>query len=406
MVAAPTRARADALVWASSILSACLTSGYGVLFTVVGDYRTAYGISESAIGSIIGIGFIAGFASQILVAPLGDRGHARNLVLAGVALNAVGLILMGVGDDVLSLTTGRVVSGFAIGAANPAIRRIIVLADPENLGRNLGRLLSAGVFGFALGPAISAVLVGPFGLAAPFFVIAAVSVVILIVTLRMSAFGTESTGSPGTMGSTGAVDGGGRQRLALDLLRNRSFFGAVVLGGTAYLMIGAFDALWDVVHEDLGTNVWMANLGITLFAIPLVLFGSYGGKLAQSVGPFRTASTGLAIGAVFMISYGLLPNGTWIFAFMMGHALTDGLTFASSGVAVAMTVPAERQAGAQGVLGAAQALLAGTMAVATGVLYQGWGRAVAYTTAGTVMLILIVIGMSLAVDSWRRPRPS
>ena len=45
-------------------------------------------------------------------------------------------------------------------------------------------------------------------------------------------------------------------------------------------MIGAFDALWDVVHEDLNTPDWMANLGITLFAIPLVVLGPFGGSLA------------------------------------------------------------------------------------------------------------------------------
>ena len=36
-------------------------------------------------------------------------------------------------------------------------------------------------------------------------------------------------------------------------------------------MIGAFESLWDVVHEDLNTPTLMANLGISLFAIPLVL---------------------------------------------------------------------------------------------------------------------------------------
>lgn len=378
--------RSRVLIWSYSILSACLAAGYGVLFTVVGDYRDSYGISELVIGWIIGVGFIAGFLAQILIAPIGDRGHARTLVLTGVAVNAIGLVMMGFGQDATTLTAGRIVSGLAIGAANPAIRRIVVVSEPEHIGRNLGRLLSADVFGFALGPAISAVLVGPFGLAAPFLVIAAVSVVAVAATLGVRVEETVSKT---------------RQRLAIDLLRDRSLAGAVVLGATAYVMIGAFDALWDVVHVDLGTPNWLANLGITLFAIPLVVFGPVGGKLAQEIGPFRVASVGLLIGAAFMASYGFLPSGTAIVSTSLGHAVNDGFTFAAAGVAVGLTVPSDRQAGAQGVLGAAQALAAGVMAVVTGALYQWAGRAPAYVAAAVVMVIMVAIGMALAADTWK-----
>lgn len=390
--------RSRALVWSYSILSACLAAGYGVLFTVVGDYRDSYGISEFVIGWIIGIGFIAGFLAQIVIAPIGDRGHARALVLIGVAVNAVGLIMMGFGDDATTLTVGRVVSGLGIGAANPAIRRIVVVGDPANVGRNLGRLLSADVFGFALGPAISAVLVGPFGLAAPFLVIAAISLITVGATLKVHVEENIADRAP---------------RFAFDLLRDRSFAGAIVLGGTAFLMIGAFDALWDVVHVDMGTPNWLANIGITLFAIPLIILGPLGGKLAQDIGPFRMSAAGLLIGAAFMVLYGYLPTGQSIVGFSLGHAVSDGLTIAASGVAVAMVVSNERQAGAQGVLGAAQALMAGIMAVVTGGIYQWFGRAAAYTTAGITMAVLVVIGMALASSSWkgrsprrRAPRPT
>ncbi|MEM8924766.1 MAG: MFS transporter [Actinomycetota bacterium] len=383
---APATART--MVWSFSLLSMCLSAGYGALFTVVGDFRDAYGISELAIGWIIGVGFIAGFAAQVLIAPLGDRGHARRLVLAGVAVNAVGLLLLAFGTDALTLTAGRVVSGLAIGSANPAIRRIVVLADPDNIGRNLGRLLSADVFGFAMGPALSAVLVGPFGLAAPFVAIAVASVVILAATLGVRI--TESEPEER------------RQRLALDLLSSRAFAGAIVLGATAYVMIGAFDALWDVVHVDLGTPVWLANLGITGFAVPLVLLGPTGGRLAEQVGPFRMAAVGLTLGAGFIAAYGFLPTGILIVSVAMGHAITDGFTFGASGVAVALTAPPERQAGAQGVLGAAQALAAGIMAMATGALYQWAGRTTAYVTASVVMIVLIAVAMALSAGTWRR----
>ncbi|MDH3607073.1 MAG: MFS transporter, partial [Acidimicrobiia bacterium] len=293
------------------------------------------------------------------------------------------------GESLGPILTGRIISGIGIGAAQPAIRRIVVLADPENLGQNLGRLLSADVFGFAVGPAISAALVGPLGLAAPFIVVAAMTGLLLPLTLLVSANETKEISS---------------QRLALDLLRSRVVAGAVVLGAAVFLMFGAFDALWDVVHEDLNTPTWMANLGITLFALPLVVLGPTGGRLAQRVGPFRVAALGLAAGATFMLIYGQLPTGSWIFAVSMVHAVTDGLTIAASGVAVAMSVPAERQAGAQGVMGAGQALVAGITAIVVGALYQGAGRAIAYAAGAAGMVLFTIVGLVLAEEFWRARR--
>jgi len=122
-------------------------------------------------------------------------------------------------------------------------------------------------------------------------------------------------------------------------------------------------------------------------------------------GPFRISVFGLLLGAVFMTSYGLLPTGTWIFAVAMVHAVSDGITVSSSGVAVGMVVPEQRQAGAQGVLGAAQALAAGIMAVVTAALYEGSGRTTAYLVCAAVMIVLVAIGAWLARSAWSMKRP-
>ena len=72
----------------------------------------------------------------------------------------------------MPLLAGRFVMGVGVGMAVPAIRRIVILAEPERLGNNLGRLIAADVGGFAAGPAVSALLIDPFGIPAPFLVIA------------------------------------------------------------------------------------------------------------------------------------------------------------------------------------------------------------------------------------------
>ena len=313
-------------------------------------------------------------------------------MVVGVFVSVAGLLLMAIGTSLVPILLGRIINGLGVGAASPAVRRIVIIADPTNLGTNLGRLLSADVFGFAMGPAISAVLVGPFGIPAPFMVVSAVALILLPFVARVPVDET-------------AVENRPQRRLAFDLLAIRPFAGATVLAGVAFIMIGGFDALWSLVHDELGTAEWIANIGITLFALPLIFLGPWGGRLAQTFGPFKLAAIGLFAGGGFMLGYGLLPTGGLIFALAMCHAVSDGVTISAAGVAAGMVIPEDRQAGAQGMLGASQALMAGVMAVVTGYVYEHFGRTVAYGTVACAIAVVTAIGLWLAKDAWSLKRP-
>ena len=302
--------------------------GYGVMFTVLDDFRDSYGISESGLGLVVAAGFFTSFLAQITLAPLADRGHARRLVVAGLVIDALGLVVMAYGTTLPVLLGGRVLMGIGMGMASPAIRRVVIISDPQNLGRNLGRILSADVAGFAAGPVLSAILVGPFGIKAPFLVLAVVSVFMLVVVSRT---GVAEERTPST------------EKFALDLLRQRALAGAIVIGLAMFLMIGTFDSLWAVVMDDLDAPTWMANVGITIFALPLIILGPLGGKLAQRYGPFRLASLGLVVAALFMSAYGLLPAAWMLLAAGLFHSLSDGFTITGSGVAVGTVVHQEQR---------------------------------------------------------------
>lgn len=365
------------LVLSCGALTATFAAGYGVMFTVLDDFRNDYGISAGALGAVVAAGFFTSFLAQVLIAPLADRGHAKRLVFVGIAAEIAGLLIMAVGKDVLVLLAARVVMGVGAGTALPSLRRIVILADPQNLGGNVGTLLAADVAGFATGPAISAVLVGPFGIAAPFVVIAVVTAAFVPFLVRLHVEERH-------------VDAGSEARFAFDLLRNRPYVAALCMGSAVFFMIGTFDALWVIVLDDLDTAEWIANLGIVMFAVPMFFLGSVGGRLAQRVGPFRVGTVGLFAGACFLLAYGNAPSGIVIFWISLAHAICDGLTVSSAGVAVGLVAPAERQAGAQGLLGGTQTLTGGVSALLAGWLYDGHGRAVTYGVAACAMFALIV----------------
>ncbi len=69
-----------------------------------------------------------------------------------------------------------------------------------------------------------------------------------------------------------------------------------------------------------------------------------------------------------------------------------------------MSVPEERQAGAQGVMGASQALVAGITAILIGAAYEAYGRATAYAGGAIGMVLLTATGMALAARFWRSRR--
>ena len=359
--------------------------GYGVMFTVLDDFRDKYGITEAQLGLIVGVGFITGFLSQILFAPQADKGHAKKLVMTGIAIEIVGTLFMAFGQAFLPLINGRLLAGFGVGISEPALRRILILSDPERMGQNLGLIVSASVAGFTAGPIVSALTADTLGIAAPFLIVA-----VLLVVVAFGLFNLQF--------QEANIEDAPTQRLAFDMLRIRPLAGAIVIGLSLFAMIGTFDAVWSVMMDDMKAPTWVANVGISLFAFPMIFLAPRGGRLTQKFGPFKASMTGLSIGAVCLVMYGTLWSPYPMLAVGVAHGIVDGLTVTGGSTAVALVAPRERLASAQGLFGGLQTLMGGIAAVIAGTAYGVTGRATFIWCAGA-MLLFIAIGAWLAKDS-------
>lgn len=359
--------------------------GYGVMFTVLDDFRDKYGITEAQLGIIVGVGFLTGFLSQILFAPLADKGHAKKLVMTGIAIEIVGTLFMAFGQAFLPLIIGRLLAGFGVGISEPALRRILILSDPERMGQNLGLIVSASVAGFTAGPIVSALTADTLGIAAPFLIVA-----VLLVVVAYGLFNLQF--------QEANIEDAPTQRLAFDMLRIRPLAGAIVIGLALFAMIGTFDAVWSVMMDDMEAPTWVANVGISLFALPMIFLAPRGGRLTQKVGPFKASMTGLSIGAVCLVMYGTLWSPYPMLAIGIIHGIVDGLTITGGSAAVALVAPRERLASAQGLYGGLQTLTGGIAAVLAGTAYGIIGRATFIWCAGA-MLLFIAIGSWLAKNS-------
>jgi len=364
-----------------------LAAGYGVMFTMLDDWRSEYGIQETGLSMIIAIGFFTSFVAQLTIAPMADKGHARKLLSLGMLANAVGAVIMALGESLPAFLLGRFVMGLGAGIAIPAIKRIVIVSDRENIGRNLGRGVSIEVAGFAIGPVIAALTVDTFNLAAPFIIITVLTTIFGIIISQLNISET-------------AAEDQTNERFALDLLKMRPVLGSILVGLALYVMIGVYDSLWVIMMDDLQAPNWVGNAGVALFGLPWIIFGTLGGKIAQRHGPLRVSAFGLGLGALYMTSYGFLSMPYLMLGIGLSQSILDSLTVTGIGIAVAQATPTERQAGASGLLGGMQTLTGGISAVAAGASYEHFGQAFAFSATGIVMALLVTSGCALAGKKW------
>ena len=364
-----------------------LASGYGVMFTMLDDWRAEFGIQETGLSMIIAVGFFTSFIAQLTIAPYADRGHARKLMTVGMAANAAGALIMAFGSSLPLFLLGRFVMGVGAGIAIPAIKRIVIVSDPENMGGNLGRGVSIEVGGFAIGPVIAALTVDSINLAAPFILIAVLITIAGAIIARLNI--TET-----------AVEDRTEERFAIDLLKNRAVLGSILVGVALYVMIGVYDSLWVIMMDDLKAPHWIGNAGVALFGLPWIFFGALGGRIAQKHGPLRVSAFGLALGALYMTSYGFMTMPYLMLSVGLTQSILDSLTVTGIGVAVAQATPPERQAGASGLLGGMQTLMGGVAAMSAGTMYEHFGQKFAFTATGVAMAILVSLGCFLVGKKW------
>ena len=357
------------------------------MFTMLDDFRNNFGIAESALGFIVGVGFFTSFLGQVSIAPLADRGRAQRLIILGLGLEVIGCIGMALGETFIILLISRIIMGFGAGSALPALRRVIIVADPDNFGRNLGRILSFEVAGFASGPIISVVFAEFFGIPGPFVFLATIISLFVFVVSRIAVPETAEENHP-------------TERFAIDLLKNRAITSGILIGVALFFMIGVFDSLWVLMMDDLDAAQWMANFGVSVFVLPLILLGPFGGKFVQRIGPYRAGSFGMILGAIFMAGYGLMPTPALMMVVFLFHSLNDGFFVTGAGIAVGTSAPLERQAGAQGLLGGMETLAGGVAASFAGVAYDHLGRTTTFIGTGAIMLTLILASRILAGDNW------
>lgn len=372
------------------VVTAVLTIGYGSVFTLLAEWRERFGFTETELGLIASAGFFAGFVAQVGLAPLADRGKTPQMIRGGVALAAVGMFGLVFANALWAFVLSRVVFGLSTGAVAPAMRRLIITRDPDNLGANLGRLAAFDLTGFVLGPVIAAILVEVGGIRLPFLVLAVANLSLLGWVARLNL---DTPPGDGTKRRTGP------------LLRLPGIQAALLAGIAFYLSIAYFEATWALLLDDLGAETWVIGVSLSVFTLPMVFLAPTGGRVTQRVGHSAVVGWSIAAAAVCTLLYGWLGSLWAVLLVSFLHASADAFTLPANQVAIAQASPPEQIAAAQGLFSATGTLVSGVAALAAGAIYENQGAKVLYTAAAIGMAVFLAASLARS-RSAQKPAPA
>ena len=361
-----------------------MSAGLASVMTLLAEFRNELGFSQFEIGLSVAGGLGAAFVAAVALAPQADRGRAPVMLRSGLLLGIAGLVVVAMTSNLWHMLVGRVLFGIAFGVAHPAARRTVIVADPSNMGRNVGRLGAFDVAGFVVGPAAAALLNAVGGFRTPFWVMA-----ILLPLLIPTAWRARP--------DTATKDT--QRRGPTDLFHNRRLIGAFFIVAAYFVFIGAFESIWVLEMDHRGADQWQIGASVTVAALPISILAPWGGVLAQRYGARRWAVGMVGTCAAFSTLFGLVEGMMSLVILTIACSCAEGIGFPSAPMLVSAAVAEDRQAAAQGLASAIEVGVAAVAALGLAAIYDTSGDTVAWIVAGVTMMVLLIIGWNLTKES-------
>lgn len=163
------------------LLAVCITTmvvmmAFGIISPVLPLYAQSFGVGTAMIGLTITVFGAARLLANLPSGFLSERYGRRLLLVGGPAVTAVASLVGGLAPNFEWLIASRFVAG--AGSAMYMTGAMILLTDitsDENRGRMMSIYQGSILAGVSLGPGVGGFVAQGFGLAAPFFLVAALS---------------------------------------------------------------------------------------------------------------------------------------------------------------------------------------------------------------------------------------
>lgn len=333
--------------WTLLVAVANQAIGLGVVFGLLAELQDAHGLPTWSLGSITGAAYIAALLGHLTLGRVADAGGARRLLVGGSLVGVAGLVWMAVGSTVWQLVAARALVGLGEGAFVPASRRLAITGRSGRSGAELGKLTSAAVIGWLVGPPLGAVLNETLGLAAAFWIPAALGAGLLPILLRIPP----------------AAAGRSRPTRLRVLLGERRMRAAIAAGAGEFVGFGVLEAVAARHFTDLGANSLQIGLGFAILSLPLLALAPVGGRVADRGEPLRVARVALLGAGLAFVGLATLTNLVAVVGTLAAYAVAVAFLIPSAQLAVARASGQGSAASGQGLYEAVGLTLAGGAAI-------------------------------------------
>ena len=318
------------LLWMCVII-AVNQLGFGALIPVLPLYAQSFGVSVSAIGLAIAIYGLARFAIAIPCGRMADQLGRRPTMAIGGLISLIGNLWCALATNFPMFLAGRFVAG--AGASLVVTIGSVVLADistPAQRGRMMATYQGTFLFAVGIGPYPGGLLAEHFGLAAPFYVYAAASVLVGLLTW----WRVPETRSFAAGGGPAIRPPALPWRAQMRLLTAKIGFPLVSLLGLVNAAVrtgGLFNVVPLIGAATLGLTAGQIGAGFALGSV-LGLITSYpAGALADRYGRKPIIVPATLLTAASLVAFCVAPDYLWFVV----ACVVWGVAIAISGAAPA-----------------------------------------------------------------------
>jgi predicted MFS family arabinose efflux permease len=304
-------------IWLLALAAFTVGCGMRVLDPLMPMIATEFGVGLGAVAPLISGFALAYGLSQLLAGPLGDR--LGKLPVAGVSIALYAMTLVGATlvQDLGTLLTIRLASGFCAAAVIPLFMAHIGDAVPyAERQATLGRFMTGMVLAQLLAGPISGVVGEMAGWRASFLVLGVLAAVIAaIFALRIGPAWRAGGGGEGGLGAAGFLRLFGRPRSRRLMLASGAD-GLLLFGG-------AFPFVASLLIQEYGLSAASAGLIAAGFGIGSFVYTRSAARLVRRLGEagmVMVGGFGLAAGMVVIA----FAPAWWVVAAAQS---TLGLTF-------------------------------------------------------------------------------
>jgi DHA1 family tetracycline resistance protein-like MFS transporter len=339
------------------------------------------------VGVLVTVFAVCALVSAPVLGALSDRIGRKPVLVLSLLGSAVGYVLFGIAGGVGVLVLSRVIDGVTAGDRPVVMAYLADITPPEERAAQFGLVGAVGGVGFMIGPAMGGLL-AHFGLAAPVFVAAAITVL----TALISAFVLPETVTRKRRAEKLTIETPHPLQTMRDAFRHSDLRPLLIALALAAIPFSFYVMNVSVLAKD-SISWGPTRIGLLVSVIgvlDIVIQGGLVRFLVPRIGEHRVAFMGLvgqAVGCAMLALVGSFLPLTLVFivGVLLFGAAEGGTNAAVQGL-ISRSVPDDEQGALAGGLGSIESATQVIVPLLGSFLYSRLGAGVPYAL-GVVFLL-------------------